>query len=249
MILRPKTVSRSNNVLKNTNNFHLLLSSLVCAWIIYVKTGKTLESWEVTLMSLDRSWLPLSENLDHHPPKKTNRSARSIWRYRFSAGVWNCQILNQVVESQLFTYLWNRYHQWLSDIELIQLRGFFFQLLIQELTPVSLLERESGFEIVTQLADTGKRPTSHLLVYGVWQHTLRLEKGKMIRIYLERHADPANSERAKNETTKHQTERGAATKDGESWESHGPGNFSQVLKLRWGRDSMQLVIVTMRRDA
>ncbi len=125
MILRPKTVSQSNNVLKNTNHFHLLLSSLVCAWIIYVKTGKTLESWEVTLMSLDRSWLPLSENLDHHPPKKTNRSARSIWRYRFSAGVWNCQILNQVVESQLFTYLWNRYHQWLSDIELIQLRVFF----------------------------------------------------------------------------------------------------------------------------
>jgi hypothetical protein len=27
--------------------------------------------------------------------------------------VWNCQILNQVVESQLFTSLWNRTHQWL----------------------------------------------------------------------------------------------------------------------------------------
>jgi hypothetical protein len=37
-------------------------------------------------------------------PKKTNRSARScIWRYRFQAGVWNCQILNQVVDSPLFT--------------------------------------------------------------------------------------------------------------------------------------------------
>ncbi len=38
----------------------------------------------------------------------------------------------------------------------------FFQLLIPELTPVSLLESKSGFEIVTQLADTGKRSSSHL---------------------------------------------------------------------------------------
>ncbi len=31
--------------------------------------------------------------------------------------VWNCQILNKVVESQLFISLWNGYHQWFSDIE------------------------------------------------------------------------------------------------------------------------------------
>jgi hypothetical protein len=31
----------------------------------------------------------------------------------------------------------------------------FFQLLIPGLTPVSLLESESGFEIVMQLVDTG----------------------------------------------------------------------------------------------
>ncbi len=58
-------------------------------------------------------------------PQKTNRSARRcVWRYCFKAGVWNCQILNQVVESQLFTSLWNRYHQWLFDIELIQVSAF-----------------------------------------------------------------------------------------------------------------------------
>ncbi len=57
--------------------------------------------------------------------KKTNRSARRcIWRYRFQAGVWNYQLLNQVLESQLFTSLWNRYHQWLPDIELIQTSAF-----------------------------------------------------------------------------------------------------------------------------
>jgi hypothetical protein len=38
----------------------------------------------------------------------------------------------------------------------------FFQLLIPRLTPLSLLERESGFETVTQLADTGNQPYSHL---------------------------------------------------------------------------------------
>jgi hypothetical protein len=72
----------------------------------------------------NRSWFPLSENPNHHP-QKTNRSdKRCIWRYSFQAWVWNCQILNQVVESQLFTSLWNRYHQWLSDIELIQISVF-----------------------------------------------------------------------------------------------------------------------------
>ncbi len=39
----------------------------------------------------------------------------------------------------------------------------FSQLLIPGLTPASLLESESGFETVTQLADTGERPSSHLL--------------------------------------------------------------------------------------
>jgi hypothetical protein len=39
----------------------------------------------------------------------------SIRRYRSQAGVWSWQILNQVLESQLFAYLWNRYHRWCSD--------------------------------------------------------------------------------------------------------------------------------------
>jgi hypothetical protein len=36
------------------------------------------------------------------------------------------------------------------------------QLFILELTAVSLLGSGSWFEIVTRLADTGKRPSSHL---------------------------------------------------------------------------------------
>jgi hypothetical protein len=39
-----------------------------------------------------------------------------------------------------------------------------FQLLISGLTPVSLLESESGIEIVTHIIGTaaGKRPSSHV---------------------------------------------------------------------------------------
>jgi hypothetical protein len=50
----------------------------------------------------------------------------------------------------------------MADIELIQKSWFYFQLLTSGLTPVSLLESESGFEIVMKLVNTGKRPSSHL---------------------------------------------------------------------------------------
>ncbi len=52
-------------------------------------------------MSLDRSWLPLSENLDHNPQKTIRSAKRCIWRYSFMAGVWNWQIIKHVVKSQL----------------------------------------------------------------------------------------------------------------------------------------------------
>jgi hypothetical protein len=44
----------------------------------------------------------------------------------------------------------------------------FLQLLNPKPTPVSLLESELGFVIVTQFADTGKRPSSHLHQSLVW---------------------------------------------------------------------------------
>ncbi len=48
-----------------------------------------------------------------------------------------------------------KYHQWLSGIKLVQVSAWFM-VLVPELTSVSLLDSESGFEIVTQLADTEK---------------------------------------------------------------------------------------------
>ncbi len=53
------------------------------------------------------------------------RSARrGIWRYCFSFGVWDFRTLNHVVQSQLFVSLWDMYHQWFSDIKLIQIGAF-----------------------------------------------------------------------------------------------------------------------------
>jgi hypothetical protein len=42
-----------------------------------------------------------------------------------------------------------------------------FQLLISGLTPVLLLESELGFEVVTQLADTGKPTVFTSIVHGL----------------------------------------------------------------------------------
>jgi hypothetical protein len=45
----------------------------------YVK----LASQEVTLVTLERCWLPLSESSDHHPQKLNRSARRCIWRYHF----------------------------------------------------------------------------------------------------------------------------------------------------------------------
>jgi hypothetical protein len=64
--------------------------------------------------------------------KRTNRSVRKcVSIYRFQAVVWNCQILNKLAESQLFTSSWDKYHQWLSDIKIIRTSAFL-SLLFQD---------------------------------------------------------------------------------------------------------------------
>ncbi len=47
-----------------------------------------------------------SKKRNHHLQKANSSAWRCIWRYSFQVGVWYCQILNQVVELQLFTSLW-----------------------------------------------------------------------------------------------------------------------------------------------
>ncbi len=67
------------------------------------------------------------------PWNKPCSDRRCISRYCIQEGIWYCQNLNHVVESQLL--LWNSYHQWLLDIELIRIYGLF-QLFILALTSV-----------------------------------------------------------------------------------------------------------------
>ncbi len=88
------------------------------------------KSWRVKrrhgchLIGLE-SWLPLSEKLRRWPPKKrTVQPGDAFEDTTFKQEVWKCQILNHVVESQLFTSFCYKYHQWLSDIEFIQTRAF-----------------------------------------------------------------------------------------------------------------------------
>jgi hypothetical protein len=67
-------------------------------------------------VSLDGSWLLLSEKLDYHP-QKTVQPGDKFEDTVLKPGFEIVEILNQFFQSQLFTSLWNTYHPWLSDIE------------------------------------------------------------------------------------------------------------------------------------
>jgi hypothetical protein len=66
---------------------------------------KKLASQEETLVPLDLSRLYLSENPDNHHQKRTVQPGDAFEDTAFKPGGWNCQILHQVVEFVLFTYL------------------------------------------------------------------------------------------------------------------------------------------------
>jgi hypothetical protein len=99
----------------------------LCCTAIRLQMWRQRKSWRA---ERENCWHKLGlDSLFHETPiiapQKTNRSVmRCIWTCCFQAGVWNGQNLSQVVESQLFTSLWNGYHQWLSDIELNQMSDF-----------------------------------------------------------------------------------------------------------------------------
>ncbi len=116
------------------------------------------------IVSLDRSWLPLSENPDVHPPK-TNRSARTcIQSYPLLNGVGTCQFLKHDVEPRVFTFLWNRYHQWLADIELIHINTFFV-FLFQDEPGFHCWKAKRGWDL-TLNSRTPK--IDHHRIYSLW---------------------------------------------------------------------------------
>jgi hypothetical protein len=61
-----------------------------------------------------------------------------------SSGVSNCQTLNQVVESQFFTPLRNRFHQLLSGIELDQITAFFELFNARLISPCFSAGKQTG---------------------------------------------------------------------------------------------------------
>jgi hypothetical protein len=68
----------------------------------------------------------------------------------------------------------------------------FFQLLVAGLTPVSLLESKSGFEVVTQLASTGTAIfTSIVYVYFIFFSAV-LNTRRALKTRLIEHFVPAS---------------------------------------------------------
>jgi hypothetical protein len=60
------------------------------------------------------------------------------------AGVGTCQFLNHNVGPQVFTFLWNRYHEWLADIELMQISAFL--ALYSKINPCFTARKQSGVD-------------------------------------------------------------------------------------------------------
>jgi hypothetical protein len=114
--------------------------------------------------------------------KKTNCSAtKYIWRRSFQATVQDCRILNQVVESLLFTCSWNKCHQWLPDTELIQINAIFsFLSQDQRLFPCSKANR--GLE----LSCNSRTPENdHIHIYSLsWRlcTILNIDSTTILRI-------------------------------------------------------------------
>ncbi len=131
------------------------------------------------ISALDRFWFLVSKKKKKTlimTPKLQPFNQEVILKiYRFWAGVWNCQILSQVVEPQRFTSLWKRYHLWLSVVELNQIWASF-SFLFQDYS-CCLTAGKPIFEIVTKLAGTKKKTSIFtFIIYGynwvVWTLTL-----------------------------------------------------------------------------
>jgi hypothetical protein len=115
-------------------------------------------------------WIGLDFLIQKTPivtPQKMNRSARTcIQSYPLLTRVGTWQFLKHDAEPRVFTFLWNRYHQWLADIELIQISTYFFWLLIPKWTCVSLLESKAGVGTWHSTRGHAKSTIVASIVYG-----------------------------------------------------------------------------------
>jgi hypothetical protein len=87
-----------------------------------------------------------------------------MWRYRFQAGVWNCQLLHEAVELHLFTSLQVRYHKWLPDIELIQMSAFL-SFIFQDWPRFHCCKANRGLKLSRNSQTT---ENDHLHIYSLW---------------------------------------------------------------------------------
>ncbi len=106
------------------------------------------------------------------PEKRTVELWRCIWRRCFQDGVWNCQVLNHLVQSQLFTSLWSRFYQCLPDIKLIRIRAFFGSL-FQDYPLFHWQRANRGLRL-----SLNSRPIGNSSVFGCgscWKRSFRIQ--------------------------------------------------------------------------
>ncbi len=114
-------------------------------------------------VALDRLQIPLSEHSDCHP-RKMHRWAGAPENTSSKPG-FECQIQSQVVNSQLFNFFRNRYHQWLSGIRCIQDTGFVQLLILPGLSPFHYWKANRGLKMPRT---SRTRENDHFQVYGLW---------------------------------------------------------------------------------
>ncbi len=113
------------------------------------------------LVPFHRSWLPLLNNPNHNP-RKPNRSARRC-RLKILVLSWGLKLSHceQGLNFQLYKTSWNRFHQRLSDNELInRIRAVSDSY--SRINPSLTAGKRVGLEIVKQLENVAKRPFSRL---------------------------------------------------------------------------------------
>ncbi len=122
-----------------------------------------LASWEATLAPIDKSWLPLPKPRCSPPKNKQLSQEMHLKILHVSTGL----KISGAVEKLLFSYLWNRYHQQISGIKLIQIGAI----------SVLLCQHEPLFHCWKDICCCWKLPcrvatseNDRLHMYSLWHH-------------------------------------------------------------------------------
>jgi hypothetical protein len=122
-------------------------------------------------VSFNRSWLPLSETPYVHLPKMDCVARICIQSFPLWTVVGTWKILNHNVEPRVFTFLWNRYHQLVTVIELIDISAFFLASYSKIIPVFHCWKAKQGWNLTINL-QTPK--IDYCCIYGLYGQTWRI---------------------------------------------------------------------------